>query len=127
MVGLHHLSGVCGRGQHLGHQCVRIQRDRRHQLLQALRIERLRLSITLLRIDLAGGRVRLLRVRLLAIACLLIRRVLSVVRTVLRPFLSRWRRLLREQLSLPSSSRSSAIASATRRLSAGTTPPVAPV
>ena len=42
-VGLCHLLGICGSGQHLGYKGVRVKRDRRYQLLELLLAEGLNL------------------------------------------------------------------------------------
>ena len=108
LIHIPHLIGVGRCSQNLRQEHVGVKSDGRHQLLQLFRAERP--SGCLLLISLISRRIRLcavglLRIRLglrvtpLAIIRLLVRRVRSVG-GALRPALSGWRRLLRNQLSL---------------------------
>ena len=83
LIGLRNLLRVSRRRQHFGDQRVRVERDRRYQLLQLLSTQRLhlrlRLSIALLWVGLVSIRL-LLRVGLL----LLIRLLLLIIGLLLR-------------------------------------------
>ena len=78
LIGLRNLLRVSGRRQHFGDQRVRVERDRRYQLLQLLTTQRLylrlRLSIALLGGLVSIGRL-LLRITLLLLVVRLLLRV----------------------------------------------------
>jgi hypothetical protein len=85
-VSIRHLPRVCRCGQHLGHEGVRIKRDRRHQLLQLRGTKRLGLNLR--RCNTLLLRIWLLSVRLLLwVRLLLLVRLLLAVGLLLRIWL----------------------------------------